>query len=218
MPVTIPGLPTAPAAARINGGPSTAEFFDFFFGDNGGAPARAYDAFFQWDVSGGSVDFAGGVGPGVFGAPPNDPNGRFVDLGGSTRNPGRFETRLEYQVVEGQTYNFTFDYRSIDGRTASATGSGLCPSAYANRPAPFQFACAVSSTLYVPDRLSAYTPYRTRTVRGPAPAAPPVATPHVDPASFVQPSGRPLSSVAAKPCTLRAKSTRAESISTPLRS
>ena len=121
MPVTIPGLPTALPAARINGGPSTAEFFDFFFADNGGLPANAFDLFFQWDVSGGSVDLVGGVGPGVFGAAPSDPNGRLVDLGGSTRNPGRFETRLEYPTVAGQTYNLTFDYRSIDGRTASAT-------------------------------------------------------------------------------------------------
>lgn len=123
MPVTIPDLPTVSAAARTNGGPSTAEFFDFFFGDNAGLPARAYDLFFQWDVSGGSVDLAGGVGPGVFGAPPSDPNGRFVDLGGSSRNPGRFETRLEYSVIAGQTYNLTFDYRSIDGRTAGAVAS-----------------------------------------------------------------------------------------------
>ncbi|MES2753339.1 MAG: PEPxxWA-CTERM sorting domain-containing protein, partial [Pseudomonadota bacterium] len=69
----------------------------------------------QWDVTGGSVDLVGGNIPGVLGAPPDMPDGRYVDLGGSTGNPGRFETRLAYPVTAGTSYNLTFDYRSTGG-------------------------------------------------------------------------------------------------------
>jgi Ca2+-binding RTX toxin-like protein len=102
-------------------GPLAVEFFDYFFSDNLGTPANAFNGFIQWNVTGGSVDLVGGIGPGVFGAPPEQPAGRYVDLGGSTGDPGRFETRLAYPVVAGQTYNFTFDYRSTGGDLNSAT-------------------------------------------------------------------------------------------------
>lgn len=102
-------------------GPLAVEFFDYFFSDNLGRPVNAYNGFVQWNVTGGSIDLVGGIGPGVFGAPPEQPAGRYVDLGGSTGDPGRFETRLAYPVIAGQTYNFTFDYRSTGGDLNSAT-------------------------------------------------------------------------------------------------
>lgn len=103
-------------------GPSLITFFDFFIFDNAGIPQDDFDLFFQWEVTGGSVDLVGGVGPGVIGAPPNQPNGRFVDLGGSTGDPGRFETRLAQMVTPG-TFNLSFDYRSTGGDPNSATAS-----------------------------------------------------------------------------------------------
>ncbi len=114
-------------------GPSAIVFFDYFFSDNLGFPADNLNAFIQWNVTGGSVDLVGGVGPGVFGAPPNQPLGRYVDLGGSTGNPGRFETRLAYPVNPG-TFNLSFDYRSTGGDLNTATGSvtGLLGTTYAS--------------------------------------------------------------------------------------
>ena len=103
-------------------GPSAIVFFDYFFSDNAGIPANNLNAFLQWNVTGGSVDLVGGVGPGVFGAPPNQPLGRYVDLGGSTGNPGLFETRLAYPVNSG-TFNLSFDYRSTGGDLNTATAS-----------------------------------------------------------------------------------------------
>jgi len=102
-------------------GPTVVEFFDFFFSDNLGAPADDFNLFLQWQVTGGSVDFVGGFGPGIFGAPPDEPRGRYVDLGGSTGDPGRFETRLAYPVLPNQLYNLTFEYRSTGGDLNSAT-------------------------------------------------------------------------------------------------
>ncbi len=101
--------------------PSVILFFDFFFGDNAGVPAENFRLFFQWTVTGGSVDLVGGIGPGVFGAPPDEPNGRYVDLGGSTGDPGRFETIAAFPVLAGQTYNLSFDFRSTGGDFNTAT-------------------------------------------------------------------------------------------------
>jgi hypothetical protein len=121
MSVTIPGLPRVPMNARVNGGPSAVEFFDFFFADNLGLAQNNFSTFLQWTVTEGSVDLAGGDGLGVFGAPPDDQAGRFVDLGGSTGDPGKFETTLAYPIVAGQRFNLTFDYRSTEGDFNSAT-------------------------------------------------------------------------------------------------
>lgn len=101
--------------------PSVIQFFDFFIFDNAGVPQDNFRTFFQWNVTGGSVDLVGGVGPGVIGAPPNEPNGRFVDLGGSTADPGRFETRQSFVLLPGMTYNLTFNYRSTAGDLNRAT-------------------------------------------------------------------------------------------------
>lgn len=101
--------------------PSIIQFFDFFIFDNAGVPQDNFRTFFQWNVTGGSVDLVGGVGPGVIGAPPNEPNGRFVDLGGSTADPGRFETRQSFVLLPGMTYNLTFNYRSTAGDLNRAT-------------------------------------------------------------------------------------------------
>lgn len=95
-------------------------FFDYFFSDNAGQPQDNLNAFVQWNVTGGSVDLVGGNVPGAIGAPPNDPAGRYVDLGGSTGAPGRFETRLAFPVTANTTYNFTFDYRSTGGDANAA--------------------------------------------------------------------------------------------------
>ena len=123
----------APASAQVNNPPTlpttpgTIVFFDFFFSDNGGVPANNFNNFVQWNVTGGSVDLVGGFGPGVFGAPPNNPAGRFVDLGGSTGNPGLFSTRLPLDILAGATYELSFMYRStLPGQenTASASFGG----------------------------------------------------------------------------------------------
>ena len=83
------------------------QFFDYFFSDNLGVPAQNFNGFVQWNVTGGSVDLVGGVGPGVLGVPPSQPLGRYVDLGGSTGNPVLFQTRLAYPILAGASYNFS---------------------------------------------------------------------------------------------------------------
>lgn len=111
----------APASASAQGVPI---FFDDFLADNAGVPAENFNAFFQWTVSGGSVDLVGGVGPGQPLAPPDNPFGRFVDLGGSTGDPGLFEIRIPFAYTPGSAFNLTFRYRSTtDGQLN--TGSAL---------------------------------------------------------------------------------------------
>ena len=61
--------------------PSVIQFFDFFLFDNGGQPQENFNLFFQWNVIGGSVDLVGGNVPGAVGGPPDEPGGRYVDLG-----------------------------------------------------------------------------------------------------------------------------------------
>lgn len=123
-------IAAAPAAAQVGGTPTlpntpgTVVFFDFFFSDNAGAPADNFNNFVQWNVTGGSVDLVGGFGPGVFGAPPNNPLGRYVDLGGSTANPGLFSTRLPLDILAGATYELSFMYRStLPGQQNAASAS-----------------------------------------------------------------------------------------------
>ena len=99
-------------------------FFDYFFADNLGQPRNDLRSFIQWNVTEGSVDLVGGNVPGVLGAPPNNDAGRFVDLGGSTGNPGFFETRLAYDLLPGATYSLSFGYRStLPGQSNTATAS-----------------------------------------------------------------------------------------------
>lgn len=122
--VPAPGTPSDPGLDPADlQGPSAITFFDYFFSDNLGVPAGDFRGFIQWTVTGGSVDLVGGIGPGVFGAPPNQPNGRYVDLGGSTGDPGFFETIAAFPVLPGQTFNLTFDYRSTGGDVNTATAS-----------------------------------------------------------------------------------------------
>lgn len=94
-------------------------FFDAFLFDNGGQPANDYNAFFQWNVSGGTVDLRGGNVPGA-----NDAaqiNGRFIDLDGG--DAGRFATRVPLNFVGGRTYNLSFTYMSTDGKQNAATAT-----------------------------------------------------------------------------------------------
>ncbi len=95
-------------------------FFDGFLLDNAGQPADNYNGFFLWNVTDGSVDLIGGATPGV-----DDPaaGGRYVDLGGSTNDPGVFATKLALPFVAGVTYNLSFNYNSVDGQTHTATAT-----------------------------------------------------------------------------------------------
>ncbi len=123
------GLGTlVPAAASAQLFPTqpngTVIFFDYFLFDNGGLPQQNLRTFLQWTVTNGSVDLIGGVGPGVFFAPPIETNGRYVDLGGSTGAPGLFETTAALPLLQGATYGLSFLYRSdTAGQTNSATAS-----------------------------------------------------------------------------------------------
>ncbi len=93
-------------------------FFDEFFtdhlsmpGDNipGNNTATPPAGFVQWSVTGGSVDLIGGIVP--LGLQP-DTGGRFVDLGGSTGQPGLFATNPGFNFLAGVTYNLSFLYVS----------------------------------------------------------------------------------------------------------
>lgn len=113
--MTVACLSGTPAQAQT-GQPAPLLFDDFLF-DNGGQPAEDFNGFFQFTVTGGSVDLVGGDVPGAPGGPPF---GRFVDLGGSTGNPGRFESTFPIPVVggsllPGQSFTLNFDFRSTGG-------------------------------------------------------------------------------------------------------
>ena len=99
------------APARAQGQPAPLLFDDFLF-DNLGQPGQNLNNFLQWDVVDGSVDLLGGNLPGAPFAPPANPQGRYVDLGGSTGNPGLFRTKLAYPVTSATSYTLNFDYRS----------------------------------------------------------------------------------------------------------
>lgn len=92
------------------------EFFDDFFSDNGGQPAQNFKGFLQWNVTdpanttNSSVDFVGGTVLGAFAYP----DGRFVDLGGSTNQPAVFSTKLSIVLAVGVTYNLSFRYVSTE--------------------------------------------------------------------------------------------------------
>lgn len=108
--------------------PSLPIFFDAFLADNGGVPADNFNAFFQWIVTGGSVDLVGQPVVDPFGNPIVELDdrggplfGRFVDLGGSTGTPGIFVTRFSFPFLAGRTYNLSFDFNSIDGNPNTAT-------------------------------------------------------------------------------------------------
>ncbi len=112
------------------------EFFDDFFSDNAGQPRQNLPGvnsgglpgttFIQWNVFNGSVDFVGGNVLGAFAYP----DGRFVDLGGSTGQPGLFATAAPIVLVPGVTYNLSFRYVSTEA-LLSLGGPG------ANTLAPF---------------------------------------------------------------------------------
>ena len=90
------------------------------------------------------------------------------------------------------------------GSTLSDTGSCLWPSTYMSSDAPFQFACALSSTENVPDMgASANTRYVARTLR-----LAPGSTRHSDPLTRSQRKGLPSLPTAEKSWTFLAKSMR----------
>lgn len=123
-----PKLPFLALATAALAGPAAAQvpaFFDDFLFDNGGQPRENIrgqsqgDAtgFFQWTVVDGTVDLVGGNIPGVG---PEALGGRYVDLGGSSNDPGRFET-LPITLTGVLTYNLSFLYKSADGSANSAS-------------------------------------------------------------------------------------------------
>lgn len=95
-------------------------FFDDFFSDNVGQPAANFNNFIQWVVSDGTVDLTGGNVPGAQGG---RPFGRFVNLGGSSGNPGRFATVRPILFNAGVTYTFSFAYLSTDAQAHTATAT-----------------------------------------------------------------------------------------------
>jgi len=123
--VTPPNVPPLVEPGQVN------LFFDYFLADNLGQPRDNIrgvaqgdpTGFFLWTVAGGSVDLVGGsqLVPPVFGAPPIEPNGRFVDLGGSTSDPGLFQTNRDFAVDALATYRLRFQYRSTGGDAESAS-------------------------------------------------------------------------------------------------
>lgn len=99
------------AASRANA--QAPVFFDGFLFDNLSMPAEDYNGFFLWNVNDGSVDLVGQPLPSLL--------GRFVDLGGSTNNAGRFETKDPLPLLTpGTLYNLSFDYNSVDGNPNAA--------------------------------------------------------------------------------------------------
>ena len=95
-------------------------FFDGFLADNAGMPANDFNAFFQWNVTDGTVDLVGGNVPGV-----DDPTmgGRFVDLAGSSNDPGIFTTRMPLVFAAGMLYNLSFVYSNTGGTMNQATAT-----------------------------------------------------------------------------------------------
>ncbi len=95
-------------------------FFDGFLTDNAGAPANDFNGFIQWTVTNGSVDLVGGNVPGV-----DDPamGGRFVDLAGSSNDPGEFTTKVPLIFAAGVTYNLSFVYSNTGGAMNQATAT-----------------------------------------------------------------------------------------------
>ena len=100
-------------------------FFDGFLADNGLMPRdnirgqRQGDltGFFLWTVNDGSVNLEG---PALV----QDPSillGRYVNLGGSTGDPGLFQTADEVALVPGLTYTLSFDYFAPRSTPGSAT-------------------------------------------------------------------------------------------------
>lgn len=113
-------------AAQAQAQPAPVLFDDFLF-DNLGQPGENLNDFIQWNVTGGSVDLVGGNVPGAPLAPPANPLGRYVDLGGSTGNPGQFQTKIAIPTTAASSYTLTFAYRSdtpgqFNAATVSAGG------------------------------------------------------------------------------------------------
>lgn len=132
-------------------------FFDDFFSDNGGQPSQNFNDFIQWTVTDGTVDFVGGN---VLGAQGGRPFGRFVGLGGSTGNPGRFATRVPILFAPGVSYTLSFAFLSTDSRphTAQATlGNKVFtvttsdPNQYSSYSSNFTFDNATSAPLVFQD-------------------------------------------------------------------
>ncbi len=78
-------------------------FSDTFNAEHGGAGILNYASFANWDVTGGTVDL---IGNGYFDFFPG--NGLYVDLDGSTNDPGILSTKTSFNFTPG-TYTLTFD-------------------------------------------------------------------------------------------------------------
>lgn len=104
-------------------------FQDDFNAENAGAGALNYSAFSNWKVSGGTVDLNG---KGFFDFYPL--NGLFVDLDGSTSNPGNISARFaipsgQYQLrfdLGGSTRGDTNQVVAIVGREQCFSAQNIC--------------------------------------------------------------------------------------------
>jgi len=63
----------------------------------------------KWNVTAGSVDV---IGPGLFDFYPG--NGNYLDMNGSTQREGRISTKGDLGLIDGKTYELTFDYGTND--------------------------------------------------------------------------------------------------------
>jgi hypothetical protein len=80
---------------------SAAVLSDTFNSENGGIPTLNYSGFANWNVTSGSVDL---IGNGSFDFYPG--NGLYVDLDGSTGQPGQLTSKLSFSPG---SYVLTFD-------------------------------------------------------------------------------------------------------------
>ncbi|MBD2486756.1 PEP-CTERM sorting domain-containing protein [Aulosira sp. FACHB-615] len=77
---------------------------DNFNSENGGVGSLNYNAFTNWNVSGGSVDL---IGNGSFDLFPG--NGLYLDTDGSTSNAGRITSKTAFTFNPGDLVDISFD-------------------------------------------------------------------------------------------------------------
>ena len=92
-------------------------FSDNFDSENGGNYQLNYTGFVNWTVVGGTVDLIGEDSPWDFF--PGDGYGLYVDLDGSTNNPGQILSSSTFNLQPG-TYTLTFDLAGNQSLSAPA--------------------------------------------------------------------------------------------------